>query len=64
MRRPIIPDAEAEPLAETWSWEGAEQRMSDAWQQQGLIGWAETAAREIEAESRTERAKDLDRMPT
>jgi hypothetical protein len=40
-----------------WSWTDAERRLTDAYERDGLGGWARTAMREMEAEGAVERAR-------
>ncbi|KZT66604.1 hypothetical protein DAEQUDRAFT_674700 [Daedalea quercina L-15889] len=40
-----------------WSWPDAEQRLKAAYEEGGIMGWAEAAIRELEAEGEFERSK-------
>ncbi|KAL0072340.1 hypothetical protein AAF712_000103 [Marasmius tenuissimus] len=40
-----------------WNWDDAEKRLTDAFDKDGLSGWAEVAVKELEAEEVTEREK-------
>ena len=41
----------------TWTWPDAEQRLKAAFDKDGFSGWAEAAAKELEAEGQIERLK-------
>ncbi|KAJ3559495.1 hypothetical protein NM688_g298 [Phlebia brevispora] len=41
----------------TWTWADAEKRLKHAFEKDGFSGWAEAAAREMEAEGKIERLK-------
>ncbi|PCH44642.1 hypothetical protein WOLCODRAFT_123878 [Wolfiporia cocos MD-104 SS10] len=43
--------------AAEWTWHDAEKRLKAAFQQDGIVGWAEAALQELEAEGELERAK-------
>jgi len=51
------PRIEVHESALEWSWQDAQQRLSDAYEKDGFSGWAEAAMRELEAEAHAERAK-------
>jgi len=40
-----------------WTWEEAEERLKNAYEQGGITSWAQTALRELEAEVQVERSK-------
>ena len=40
-----------------WNWEEAEERLKKAYEEGGILAWAETALRELEAEVEVERTK-------
>ena len=40
-----------------WSWPDAEHRLKAAYEEGGIMGWAEAALRELEAEGEMERSK-------
>ena len=40
-----------------WSWPDAEHRLKMAYEEGGIMGWAEAALRELEAEGELERSK-------
>ena len=44
-------------IQEDWSWDGAEKRLSLAFDRGGIGEWAECAAKEMEEESKIERSK-------
>ena len=41
----------------TWTWPDAERRLKAAFEKDGFSGWAEAAAKELEAEGQIERLK-------
>lgn len=41
----------------TWTWEDAETRLRDAYDKNGLSGWAEAALNELEVEGEQERLR-------
>ncbi|KAE9393307.1 hypothetical protein BT96DRAFT_1023076 [Gymnopus androsaceus JB14] len=40
-----------------WSWEAAEKRLQDAYDNEGIVAWGEVALKELQAEERVERLK-------
>lgn len=44
-------------IQEDWSWDGAEKRLSLAFDRGGIGEWAECAAKEMEEENKIERSK-------
>ncbi|KAI0074226.1 hypothetical protein K474DRAFT_1677270 [Panus rudis PR-1116 ss-1] len=40
-----------------WTWSAAEERLRNAFEKDGIVAWAETAIRELEAEGQLERTK-------
>lgn len=50
-------DIEAEVDAANWAWPDAERRLKAAFEKDGFSGWAEAAAKELEAEGKAERIK-------
>lgn len=40
-----------------WSWPDAEHRLKTAYEESGIMGWAEAALREVEMEGELERSK-------
>lgn len=40
-----------------WSWSDAEHRLKTAYEEDGIMGWAEAALRELEAEGELERSR-------
>lgn len=58
LHRPAEDDHQVEDMAEeTWEWNAAQQRLTEAFDKNGFHGWAETALKEVEAEDRLERWK-------
>jgi hypothetical protein len=50
-------DAFPSAIPEVWNWEEAEERLNKAYEEGGIAAWAQTAARELEAEAEMERNK-------
>jgi len=50
-----IDDSTVDPAS--WNWEDAQQRMKDAYDNEGLTAWAEVAVKELQAEERVERIR-------
>ena len=44
-------------IEEEWNWAEAEERLKKAYEEGGITVWAQTALRELEAETRVERSK-------
>ena len=47
--------ASGSPSNTPWAWPAAQERLSTAYEQGGVVEWAETMVREMEAEDRDER---------
>ncbi|KAF9061561.1 hypothetical protein BDP27DRAFT_326681 [Rhodocollybia butyracea] len=50
-----IDDSTVDPAS--WNWEDAQQRMKDAYDNEGLTAWTEVAVKELQAEERVERIR-------
>ncbi|KDQ53717.1 hypothetical protein JAAARDRAFT_136552, partial [Jaapia argillacea MUCL 33604] len=50
-------ECDIETTRQAWSWQEAEKRLTDAYERDGISGWAEAAMREVEEEGKIERAK-------
>lgn len=61
IHRFLEPDSEPALLppipVESWNWSDAEDRLREAYDKDGLAGWAEAVMRETEAEGRLEQLR-------